>query len=241
MWRVVSCVLVAFAVIVATADAAEPVKLDLNDLLGNLGGAQGGGRPRSSTVCPVGQAHAPTEDESYKIECNGCGPKGMQIKEPFGLYRCCNNHDLCFATCGTSQDFCEELFTSCMAKVCRSFGSGERREACQKQANGMSGMTRMFGGGFHLTSQRSDPERGKQGACDCYLPEDAEARWLTTFTDFYVQHAAMERDAAMSKAEDVLSKYKGHARGEAYFKMIKKYGNSTKELMFVWDEVRPDL
>ena len=87
MWRVVSCVLVAFAVIAATADAAEPVKLDLNDLLGNLGGAQDGGR--SSTVCPVGQAHAPTEDESYKIECNGCGPKGMQIKEPFGLYRCC--------------------------------------------------------------------------------------------------------------------------------------------------------
>jgi len=152
MWRVVSCVLVAFAVIAATADAAEPVKLDLNDLLGNLGGAHDGGRPRSSTVCPVGQAHAPTEDESYKIECNGCGPKGMQIKEPFGLYRCCNNHDLCFATCGTSQDFCEELFTSCMSKVCRSFGSGERREACQKQANGMSGMTRMFGGGFHLTS-----------------------------------------------------------------------------------------
>ena len=44
MWRVVSCVLVAFAVIAATADAAEPVKLDLNDLLGNLGGAQEGGR-----------------------------------------------------------------------------------------------------------------------------------------------------------------------------------------------------
>ena len=36
--------LVAFAVIAATADAAEPVKLDLNDLLGNLGGAQDGGR-----------------------------------------------------------------------------------------------------------------------------------------------------------------------------------------------------
>ena len=46
-------------------------------------------------------------------------------------------------------------------------GSGERSEACQKQANGMSGMTRMFGGGFHLTAAET-PERGKQGACDCY-------------------------------------------------------------------------
>ena len=238
-WRVLSCALVALAAIVAIADAADPVKLDLNDLLGNIGGAQGGGG--GDSVCPAGQHHAPTEDETYKFDLNGCGPKGMQIKEPYGLYRCCNNHDLCFATCGTSQAFCEDFFTRCMSKQCRSFGAGERREACQKQADGMSGMTKMFGGGFHLTSQRSDPERGKQGACDCYLPEDAEARWLQTLTDFYAQHAAMERDVAMSKAEDVMSKYKGHARGEAYFKMIRKYGNSTKEHMFIWDEVKSDL
>ena len=107
-------------------------------------------------VCPAGQAHAPTGRELEHDRVQRCGPKGMQIKEPFGLYRC-SNHDLCFATCGTSQDFCEELFTSCMFKYAARLAAATE-EACQKQANGMSGMTRMFGGGFHLT-RSADPER----------------------------------------------------------------------------------
>jgi secretory phospholipase A2 len=33
----------------------------------------------------------------------------MQVKETFGLYKCCNGHDLCYATCGTSKGFCEKV------------------------------------------------------------------------------------------------------------------------------------
>ena len=44
--------------------------------------------------------------------------------------------------------------------------------------------------------------------------------------------ATRRHGTAMSKTADAVQ-IQGHARGEAYFKMIK-YGNSTKELMFVW-------
>ena len=85
-------------------------------------------------MCPEGKYPAPTENPDYVIECNGCGPKGMQIEEPFGLYRCCNQHDACFATCGTAAPFCERIFKQCMSKVCAEDHVGRTREDCERQA-----------------------------------------------------------------------------------------------------------
>ena len=128
----------------------------------------------------------------------------MQIKEPFGLYRCCNNHDLLRHLRHVS-GFCEEFFTSYVKYAARlaAANGGRRAEA----ANGMSGMTRMFGGvPPHLAALR--PESGKQGRATATSLR-TRRRVAHHLYRFYVQHAAMERDAAMSKAEDVLSKYKG--------------------------------
>ena len=191
-------------------------------------------------ICDPGELPAPTENQEYKFECNGCGPKGMQVKESFGLYKCCNGHDLCYSTCGTSKDFCERVFKACMAKTC--YAHAERAE-CKKQADSMTGMTGLFGGSFHARTQKGSPENGRLGACDCYAPADADRRWEEKFTEFYEKHSdpPMTLDEAGDKAKKVLSTYKPEQRGEVYYKMIKKYQKSTKETEFVWDNVKAEL
>ena len=161
------------------------------------------------------------------------------MAEPYGLYKCCNGHDLCFSTCGTKQSFCEKTFKSCMKQVCAE--KGEEREACQKQADSLSGLTAAFGGSFHLKSQTGDAEKGRIGACDCYPNQGAaDERWNKLFAEFYVKHADMSEEEAAVKAKDVLAKNAGK-KGEAYFKMIKKYQNSTKKTEFIWDNVKDEL
>ena len=197
-------------------------------------------------MCPEGKYPAPTENLDYVIECNGCGPKGMQIEEPFGLYRCCNQHDACFATCGTAAPFCERIFKQCMSKVCAEDHVGQTREDCERQATSMSTMTGAFGGGFHLTSQRGDASSGRLGACDCHDDADAaERRWLDVFARFYREHGhpPMSDAAAREKARDVVRKNTGAKRGAAYFRALRKYNATTlsSERLFAWDNVRAEL
>ena len=194
----------------------------------------------------VGEVPAPTENEDYKFECNGCGPKGMQVSENFGLYKCCNGHDLCYATCGTSKDYCENVFKKCMTDVCKSkYGHDPDVKAeCDKQAQSMTGLTAAFGGGFHHRSQQGDAEKGIPAACDCYQGQEAaDERWMEKFTEFYMAHAdpPMKEEEAATKAAEVMKKNTGKKRGEAYYKMIKKYQKSTKETEFIWDNVKAEL
>lgn len=227
---------VATMAVLAVVPSAN-AQIDLNDLLGGFN--QGAGSMPQQTVCPVGQVEAPTENPEYKFECNGCGPKGMQVAEPYGLFKCCNGHDLCYSTCGTKKEFCEKTFKSCMKQVCSE--KGEEQEACNKQADSLSGLTAAFGGSFHLKSQTGDAEKGRIGACDCYdSAEAANDRWTKLFTEFYVKHAEMSEAEAAVKAAEVLSK-NANKKGEAYFKMIKKYQNSTKQTEFIWDNVKDEL
>lgn len=207
-------------------------------------GGGAGGAP--AQVCPDGQSPAPTANPDYKFECNGCGPKGMQVQENFGLYKCCNGHDLCYSTCGTTKDYCEKVFKSCMSDVCKkSFGGDPHMKAeCDKQAQSMQGLTAAFGGSFHTRSQKGDEAKGQLGACDCYEDgQEAEDAWQAKFTQFYLAHAdpAMNEEEAAAKAEEVLRKNTGSKRGEAYYKMIKKYQKSTKETEFIWDNVKAEL
>lgn len=230
---------VAALAVMAVMPHTAHAQIDLNDLLGGLGGGGGNQKMPSMTVCEGGEVPAPTENAEYKFECNGCGPKGMQVSEPYGLFKCCNGHDLCYSTCGTEKDFCEKTFRSCMKQVCSE--KGAEQEACQKQADSLSGLTAAFGGNFHLKSQTGDKEKGRIGACDCF-PNQAAAdkRWEALFTEFYTKHAELSDDDAATKAKEVLAK-NAKKKGEAYFKMIKKYQNSTKKTEFIWDNVKDEL
>jgi hypothetical protein len=51
----------------------------------------------------------------------------------------------------------------------------------------------------------------------------------------------MNGEEAAAKAAEVLAKNTGSKRGEAYYKMIKKYQKSTKETEFIWDNVKAEL
>ncbi|CAE7345620.1 Pla2g12a [Symbiodinium sp. CCMP2592] len=201
-----------------TGAVAQQPDLDLGALFEGLGAIQntgkgGKGAARADDACPAGQSPVPKMDQHSRMMANGCGPQGLVIKEPHGLFRCCNGHDVCFSVCGTSHDFCEDQFAKCMQEVCQSPLSGEHQE-CQKQAHSFSSMTKVFGSGFHKASQ--------QDSCHC-VPEDEAGKkhrdYLETFYRLY-NESMLDTDTL----ELQLSKWKGK-EAELYFDLVKKYGH----------------
>jgi hypothetical protein len=59
-----------------------------------------------------------------------------------------SGHDLCYSTCGTTKEYCEKVFKSCMSSVCRTTYASDpqTRGECDKQAQSMTGLTAAFGG-----------------------------------------------------------------------------------------------
>ncbi len=68
-----------------------------------------------------------TPKVGYVPECNGCGAKnGTQfpnsydlIGEPFDFTSACNNHDICYGTCGNKKSDCDDKFHNEMKRACR--------------------------------------------------------------------------------------------------------------------------
>merc|ERR1712217_138165 len=113
------------------------------------------------------------------MTANGCGPQGMQIPEEFGLYRCCNFHDVCFSTCGTTHQWCEQEFKGCMKRVCKAPLDGDKKE-CKQQAKSFTSLTGAFGKGFHTSSQKM--------SCDCVDKASAASAHKTYLTDFLQEY-----------------------------------------------------
>jgi secretory phospholipase A2 len=159
-------------------------------------------------------------------EANGCGPKGMQVEESFGLVKCCNRHDICYWLCNTKFAFCEKKFKQCMTGVCKQL-EGEQASECKQQAQSFSGMTQVFGSGMHAQGQ------GMQ--CDCLSSaEEAAARHRAFLMQFYESYNVTA--ATDEHVDSMLEKYKGK-EGEMYYLMVLKYG-----LQFVkFDNVRDEL
>jgi hypothetical protein len=79
-------------------------------------------------------------DSGCSSEPNGCGPSGLLsvlVPEcPFGLVcftSACNNHDICYTTCGTTQAACDEAFYTDLRAICSSnYADGDlRRTRCE--------------------------------------------------------------------------------------------------------------
>lgn len=144
---------------------------------GMSGGKGSRKRQKRRNACPRGQALVPKDLDDLlnaprrnQFIANGCGPEGMQVKEPFGLWQCCNGHDVCYSTCGATFDHCEEQFGSCMQGVCDRIDDKKTSRACHEQANSFTGMTKLFGRGSHAASQRDTCECKSEGA-------DAKLAW----------------------------------------------------------------
>lgn len=185
---------------------------NLLSMLGGLGG--GGDGPEPEPVCEPGKEAVPLLDQHEKLSANGCGPQGLQIQEPYGLYQCCNGHDVCFSICGTSHSFCESEFRSCMKQVCKKPRAGSKKE-CRNQAKTFSSLTMSFGLAFHQTSQKE--------ACECLPKGEAVGRrhqeYLLAFYERYNTSAAFEATVA-----ETLTQWKGR-EAELYFELVQRHGS----------------
>lgn len=202
---------------VGIADGNED--FDLGDLFAGLGGMGGnGGNAKRKGICPAGQFAAPKRfgdvDMPRQFSANGCGPEGMAIDEPFQLWRCCNGHDVCYASCGASFKYCENSFKKCMAKVCKHPINKNNSTECQEQADSFSSMTAIFGKGSHTA--------GMQGTCDCFESEElAVERYLETMVKMY---EAFGVEPNPTFVHETVAKYAPKRLGQLMFKLIKKFG-----------------
>lgn len=106
------------------------------------------------------------DDGTPDIQVNGCGPSGilgLLVPECPLRLACftpaCNNHDLCYDTCGTSRDTCDAAFHQDMLDICAAGfaeGSGARRR-CEVLAYIYWQVVARFGQQFF--------DRGRQETC----------------------------------------------------------------------------
>eukprot|EP01065_Artemidia_motanka_P015015 TRINITY_DN18882_c0_g1_i1.p1 TRINITY_DN18882_c0_g1~~TRINITY_DN18882_c0_g1_i1.p1 ORF type:complete len:207 (+),score=36.66 TRINITY_DN18882_c0_g1_i1:226-846(+) len=173
-----------------------------------------GGAPSGPTKCQKGEKRVPSRAPGVpRWVANGCGPQGMRVEEPFGLYRCCNGHDVCFATCGTTHKFCEDDFRRCMAATCAR-QPGPKQKQCEDQANSFAGMTGLFGKGFHESSQAE--------SCQCAPKDKAESRWKEYAGKLYTQMTGSEDTGAVVAA--TMNRHGKGKQGMAVYELVRRYG-----------------
>lgn len=188
----------------------------LNDLIHTIAGfgeSNALGVNPEEPLCKEGELPVPLAGHHKKMKANGCGPQGFQVHESFGLHKCCNFHDVCFSTCGTSHEFCEKEFRRCMDLACTKPALGTIA-ACRKQAQSFATLTTSFGRGFHKRSQRE--------SCTC-MPEEIAAdvhhEYLLEFLKDHDPETATEE-----AAEELLRRWKGK-EGHLYAGLVKKHGH----------------
>jgi secretory phospholipase A2 len=105
---------------------------------------------RCPASSPVKAARA-----THKPSFNGCGSGGFKIDTSQwpGVEQCCNEHDICYDTCGKERGACDELFGKCLDKKCG------RNKECGSSASMLKMGSSMLGCQFYLESQRQ--------ACEC--------------------------------------------------------------------------
>ena len=70
------------------------------------------------------------------------------------LTKCCDAHDVCYGTCGSSFGGCEQQFTRCLQRQCNQYQLKEQREPCRSTASLFQVGTRLAGCGFFQQAQR---------------------------------------------------------------------------------------
>jgi secretory phospholipase A2 len=76
----------------------------------------------------------------FRRQSNGCGPAILNIDaflRDIGeeiLIVCCNEHDLCYDTCGKKQFRCDTTFLQCMIEACQKLTPLSNISRCQTDA-----------------------------------------------------------------------------------------------------------
>lgn len=104
----------------------------------------------------------PLQNRNYYKTPNGCGSYGFNFNlQIYGLNfnQCCYKHDLCYGSCNSVKQTCDEQFYSCALSECNRCGNSVKYVACKSFAKVMFRVTRTTG----CTAYQRDQEM----ACSC--------------------------------------------------------------------------
>lgn len=118
-----------------------------------------------SFACPDGSSGVP--NPTYRPKQDGCGLPGLHIQnldfemnKDTNFVNCCNEHDVCYGTCGMKKDDCDTDFRKCMLQWCsKRHKKTEKLEACEKRGNIFATTTKIGGCRNYREAQK--------GACLC--------------------------------------------------------------------------
>jgi secretory phospholipase A2 len=105
-------------------------------------------------VCPDPHK-TPFPRPGFVPRTNGCGSSKFVYFQPTTplLTICCDQHDLCYDTCGVSRAACDGLFLSCMEGVCQAVPDVIENQVCKLEARTMHSLVRLFGSKFFNNAQ----------------------------------------------------------------------------------------
>ncbi|XP_026070707.1 group XIIA secretory phospholipase A2 [Carassius auratus] len=137
----------------------------LNMAMDFIGGSDG----RCIFKCNEGYTQVPRPE--YKLPPpNGCGSPlfGFQVNIGIpSMNRCCNEHDLCYDTCGREKNDCDEQFQVCLESICSdlqmTLGLSHSVQACESAVTLLFDTVMHLGCKPYLDSQRS--------SCICQFDE----------------------------------------------------------------------
>ncbi|KAK8723516.1 hypothetical protein OTU49_011753 [Cherax quadricarinatus] len=113
----------------------------------------------------------PVHDNTHKPQANGCGSFGVFFeKEDLSrpeMVDCCNDHDICYDTCGSNKEECDLRFRRCLYSTC---------EVNQHQMDTLT-YTKCKGGAKLLYTATmalgcTSYKEAQHGACRCVSPQD---------------------------------------------------------------------
>lgn len=194
-------------------------------LVSGLDGHQDNGE-HEKPLCKEGQVAVPHMGHHKRLSANGCGPHGLQFSEGLGLHKCCNFHDICQSTCGTSHAFCEAEFRHCLDAFCKN-QTRSTEDKCQKTVLPLTEMTiSNVGHVLHARAQKK--------SCVCMPAEIGGDMHHQFLLEFLEEHDPLI--ASEEAAEELLKKWEGH-EGKLYAGLVKKHGHKFVN----FEDIAPEM
>lgn len=105
--------------------------------------------------CPKGTEKV--KNPKHVASSNGCGSYGIQIvMDNFPkITRCCNEHDYCYGTCGSSKQQCDKAFKQCIRRLCDTANDNAFEKTCKSLAKVFFGGTAVFGCPAFVSAQET--------------------------------------------------------------------------------------
>ncbi|SPQ96976.1 Phospholipase A2 domain-containing protein [Plasmodiophora brassicae] len=148
------------ATVAVIAAPGAPAATSLSDMIRSF--VDGGATCDPVYTCPSGRPPRPAR--RHRPSSNGCGAMGVTVSfSGFDLEPCCNEHDICYDTCGSNRDQCDATFASCLRRACQALpdeeGGRGGRGQCTGVANLFVSATKLSGCAPFIEAQTR--------ACDC--------------------------------------------------------------------------